>query len=567
MIQEIIHMTFEYKKLGKLPFQPDPRIQTLTLGTVSTTPATVDWYSKVQTWPMDMNDRIGDCTIAAASHLIELWTTYGQLSPVNLSEQDVLAAYEAISGYNPANPASDTGCYEPAVLNYWMTNGIGGHKIRGWAAIDYTDENELRSAINVFGGVYLGVLLPKTAQGQAIWDVVPDSGVNGNPGSWGGHAVPVVGWDGTYYYVVTWGELMKVTPAFFAKYLEEAYVAISTDFLDSQGVDPRGLNIDQLIETLEEAQVLFEGFAVGTFKPWQSVAEFNGATATLIGPNIALVSGYSLNIPPPVVPDNFLYKNVQYEVEYVGYIPSQYGLIKLKNSIPTGSGYFGLSSLSSTSGSALVTTASQFNNIASTVKTPYDFTKPTFGNGFSYEFCGSPLWTPSADGAFASVNAIVVYGGNLGSSYIQINDQSIAQIEYWSAQAGQSLVISRLYNSILNRAPELTGWAAWSAEYVKAANQLGGVPSSSQVLTGPGLYIINGFLDSTEAQALNGQQTSQAFVTMLYQWVLGRDPEAAGLQAWCAAIDHGSVSRAQVVAGFVCSPEGIYHSGVWAAKY
>jgi hypothetical protein len=37
-------------------------------------PPSVDYGAKVSTWPMYYNDQYGDCTCAAAAHLIQNWT-------------------------------------------------------------------------------------------------------------------------------------------------------------------------------------------------------------------------------------------------------------------------------------------------------------------------------------------------------------------------------------------------------------------------------------------------------------------------------------------------------------
>jgi hypothetical protein len=46
------------------------------------------------------NDKVGDCTCAAAGHLVMDWTanTGKEVVP---SSQQIVAAYSAITGYNP----------------------------------------------------------------------------------------------------------------------------------------------------------------------------------------------------------------------------------------------------------------------------------------------------------------------------------------------------------------------------------------------------------------------------------------------------------------------------------
>src|SRR5437588_10617956 len=70
-------------------------------GRLPTPPGVKDFASKVAAWPMMKNDAIGDCTCAAAGHMIEQWTTYAGRAFVP-SDHQIVAAYSAVSGYDPA---------------------------------------------------------------------------------------------------------------------------------------------------------------------------------------------------------------------------------------------------------------------------------------------------------------------------------------------------------------------------------------------------------------------------------------------------------------------------------
>ena len=50
----------------------------------------------VAEWPMYANDRIGDCTTAAAAHMIEAWTAAAHGSAVEVTESSVLAAFDRV---------------------------------------------------------------------------------------------------------------------------------------------------------------------------------------------------------------------------------------------------------------------------------------------------------------------------------------------------------------------------------------------------------------------------------------------------------------------------------------
>jgi hypothetical protein len=224
-------------KLGKLPPRHDPR--TLQLGKyleVSRLPApppTVDFASAVRAWPMMRNDTVGDCTCAAAGHMIEQWTTYAE-KPYVPDDAAIIDAYAAVTGYDPVSGLNDNGAVILDVLNYWRKKGIARHEILAYAGLEPRNHIELKDAVAIFGNCYIGLALPISAQNQAVWAVPPGGAVGaGAPGSWGGHAVPIVAYDVRGLTVVTWGEPKRMTWVFLDAYCDEAYAVLSTDWISS----------------------------------------------------------------------------------------------------------------------------------------------------------------------------------------------------------------------------------------------------------------------------------------------------------------------------------------------
>jgi len=201
-------------KLGKHPARHDAR--TLLFATYATTalpapPPSLDLTTKMKVpWGMMDNAQLGDCTCAAAGHLMMEWTSNAKSKIFTPSDKQIVAAYSAITGYNPKTGANDNGAVEIDVLNYWRQSGIAGHKITAFVALEPSNTTHIMDGTWIFGGCYIGLNLPKSAQAQTsnkqIWSV-PPSGLTGDgaPGSWGGHAVPVVAYDARSVTVVTWG--------------------------------------------------------------------------------------------------------------------------------------------------------------------------------------------------------------------------------------------------------------------------------------------------------------------------------------------------------------------------
>lgn len=240
-------MTRVAGKLGRLPNDPSkPRLrltQHLT-GALPATPPQVDWLSRVPSWTMAANDRVGDCVFAAASHMIRAHNLYGSGTDVVLTNDQVLAAYSAVTGYNPADPNTDRGTVIQDALNYWRKTGIAGHQILAFAQVDHTNRDEVNAAINLFGALMVGVNFPKSAMDQfnagQPWTVLPNDG-----GIEGGHAVHLGFCDAPSHEtrVVTWGAVQSVGDDWFAKYVEEIWVVISPEWLDATGHDPQGLDL------------------------------------------------------------------------------------------------------------------------------------------------------------------------------------------------------------------------------------------------------------------------------------------------------------------------------------
>ena len=207
-------------------------------------PTAKDWTAGVANWGMMLNDVHGDCTIAAAAHAIQVWSAH-TAGEVTIPDAMVLSYFEKWDGYNPSNPNTDAGGVELKVLTQWQKSAFDKHKLLAFADPVFSNLEEIRQAITLFGGVYIGVALPNTAKKQAIWDVAPNGGADAKPGSWGGHAVFVPKYDANGFTCVTWGALKPMTIAFWKEYVDEAHALLSHDWLQAKG-SPAGFDLEQL---------------------------------------------------------------------------------------------------------------------------------------------------------------------------------------------------------------------------------------------------------------------------------------------------------------------------------
>jgi hypothetical protein len=137
------------------------------------------------------------------------------------------------------------------VLNAWRRNGLVGHQLAAFADPHPSNLEEVRQAISLFGGVYIGLALPITAQSQDIWDVGSPDDPDAEPGSWGGHCVYVPKYDAYGFTCITWGAPKQMTLDFWNEYCDEAHALLSNDWLSAKG-SPGGFDVAQLKADLEQ---------------------------------------------------------------------------------------------------------------------------------------------------------------------------------------------------------------------------------------------------------------------------------------------------------------------------
>lgn len=253
-------------KLGRnkpYPASVKPRVvinDYMNLGALPAPPNVIDYSTKVPSWPMYMNGPdpsappqisgtgIGDCTFAYVGHATQAWTCYAN-TEVTLPDSAILKGYEDVGGYVLGNSSTDNGCVIQDVLNYWRTTGVGGHKIVAFAELkNLTDWTVIKQALDIFGSIDLGINFPAGAMDQfnngQPWDIVPGDYIEG------GHCVGLQRWDQTvpngYAKVITWGQEQAVRLRWWAQYVEEAWVIITQDWLNSKGTTIQGLNLSAL---------------------------------------------------------------------------------------------------------------------------------------------------------------------------------------------------------------------------------------------------------------------------------------------------------------------------------
>ncbi len=188
-------------------------------------------------FPLDGNDTMGDCTIAAVAHAI---TAYRGL----VSRKTIMTEAEVVKVYLHLTGGVDAGLPALDVLNYWRHTAVHGDRIIAYVKVDAHNHEHVRQAIRLFGGVYLGFQVPEQCLDQfkarEPW----------TPGrlTMNGHAVFATGYDATTVTVLTWGNTQPGTWDWWDACVDEAYAILAPEAKDDD-FQP-GFDFGQLREDL-----------------------------------------------------------------------------------------------------------------------------------------------------------------------------------------------------------------------------------------------------------------------------------------------------------------------------
>lgn len=201
------------------------------------------------------NDQYGDCVWAGGDHEHIYWNKEANKA-VTFTEKTALADYAKCTGFNPNDPNTDQGTDMQVAASYRLKTGLidtsgTRHKIGAYVALTTGDTTQLKQAIYLFGVVGVGINFPASAMTQfndgKPWTVISKSSIQG------GHYIPVVGYDSKYFYLVTWGKLIKMSYGFFEKYNDESICYLDSEMMTS-GLSPAGFNVTQLTADLKVVQ-------------------------------------------------------------------------------------------------------------------------------------------------------------------------------------------------------------------------------------------------------------------------------------------------------------------------
>jgi hypothetical protein len=168
------------------------------------------------TWfPMDFNDRRGDCTIAAAAHID---TVFSGL----VGKKSIASANSVLAKYLWLTHGVDSGLNELDVMNYFHKHTVFGDRWGAFVEVDPKNHAHVQLAAQIFGSIYMGFQV----QENAVEDFQAGRTWTPGPLTQDGHAVVAVSYDQSEVEVLTWGGVQRGTWGWWDECVDESYAIL-----------------------------------------------------------------------------------------------------------------------------------------------------------------------------------------------------------------------------------------------------------------------------------------------------------------------------------------------------
>jgi hypothetical protein len=219
------------------PHMKMSRYLNATATTLPTPPDSINYSPKALTALKNiyLNNKLGDCVIAAAYHIVGVETGNATGDPFIATSTQITNDYSKIGGYVPGNSRTDRGCEMQTALAYYVSKGFAnGTKALGYIGIDATNATEMKQALYLFENLDFGIALPDAwitpfpSKDGFTWDSAGQS----DPQN--GHSFSAHGYSADGVLIDTWGMIGTLTWKAIAKYATndnggELYVIITPD--------------------------------------------------------------------------------------------------------------------------------------------------------------------------------------------------------------------------------------------------------------------------------------------------------------------------------------------------
>jgi hypothetical protein len=242
---------YPQRKLGRKPPKnaPSLKLANFLTGVIPSYPTSEDYLSKLSNWQMLGNDQYGDCVAVT-------WANIRRLATATLSTEYYPTLDQVIALYktqNPNFPSQDDGMDIQTCLEYLnSTGGPDGVKAVAFAKVNFSDLNEVKAALAIFGSVWLGINVQQANMDEfnnnQPWDYISGSANEGGHSVIGGGYLNVSTDDVRF---ITWAEETGFTDNFWSHSVEEAWAVIWPEYLGTKEFE-QGINLQQLAADYQE---------------------------------------------------------------------------------------------------------------------------------------------------------------------------------------------------------------------------------------------------------------------------------------------------------------------------
>lgn len=214
-------------KFGKLPAREDPRTLRLAAFLEPEREPPPDHFNLLprcekatgisdprSLFPIDGNDRYGDCVAAACAHAITAWTAM-------VGKRRIIDSKRVVETYLKLSP-SDAGLVEIDTLNLFRKTGLFGEKILAYVSVNWRKRELLKTAISNFGFVFIGFQVQENAVSDFMHHRQWTAGRLTN----GGHAVLVTGYTADHVSCLTWGGVQRGDWSWVDQTWDECYAIL-----------------------------------------------------------------------------------------------------------------------------------------------------------------------------------------------------------------------------------------------------------------------------------------------------------------------------------------------------
>ncbi len=198
----------------------------------------------VADWGMLGNDTKGDCGPAGLVH--GFMTDAAKTAQTETFPSDT----DVVSYYLTYTKGQDSGVVLSDFLAYVKKTGFFGHTVSAYAPVSVRDIPTLQFAVNAYDFAYSGIVVTEAMQ-EAFQAGRPWTLEDLLSPVAGGHCIPVVGYDSSYLYAVTWGAVQPIAYSAWHYIASQAW-AVITGELVAKGGDGHGINLAALQSDLSK---------------------------------------------------------------------------------------------------------------------------------------------------------------------------------------------------------------------------------------------------------------------------------------------------------------------------